>query len=150
MEPRPRILPPVYLLITALLMAGCRQWVPLAEIPGLLPDLTGTALMVLGLIMIGWPAASFARRGTGMVPFTPATHLVTTGFYRITRNPMYLGMLLLLVGGALKSGFLGAFIPLPLFPLVIHHQYILREEAFLEQAFGDEYTAYRQRVRRWL
>ena len=150
MTKRPRILPPVYLLITALLMVACGRYFPLVEIPGLLPDLVGTGLMALGLLMILWPAASFGRRGTGVIPFSPASHLVTTGFYRFTRNPMYLGMLLLLLGGGLKGGFLGAFLPIPLFPLVIHRQYILREEVFLEEIFGQAYLDYKQRVRRWL
>lgn len=150
MQARPRILPPVYLLLTVALMIACHRFLPIMEIPGRMPGLLGMGLVLLGLVMILWPATQFGRLGTGVVPFSNATSLVTTGFYRFTRNPMYLGMLLMLLGGALKSGALGAFLPVPLFPWVIHRRYILREEVFLEDIFGEEYRAYRQRVRRWL
>lgn len=63
---------------------------------------------------------------------------------------MYLGMTLILLGGALKLGTIGALLPVPLFPLVIQNRFIIPEERFLEETFGDEYRAYCQRVRRWL
>ena len=84
------------------------------------------------------------------MPFDEATTLVTGGSYRFTRNPMYLGMVLILLGAALGRGSLGAFLPIPAFVWVIRRQFVLPEERFLEEAFGDAYRAYKQRVRRWI
>ena len=146
----PKILPSIWLLLAVGLMLLAARYIPLMEIPGVAPDLVGTALAGLGLIMLAWSVSGFLKAGTNPVPFQEASALVTSGFYRITRNPMYLGMLLLLLGIALKSGRLGAFLPIPVFAVIIHFRFILPEERFMEDAFGDEYLQYKSRVRRWL
>lgn len=146
----PKMLPPVWLLLTIGLMALMHVYLPLMEIPGRLPAIAGMGLLVFGLVMMAWSALGFGRAGTNIVPFQEATALVTSGFYRTTRNPMYLGMALMLIGGALTAGSLGAFLPIPLFVLVIHYQFILGEEQFLEDAFGDDYLEYKHKVRRWI
>jgi protein-S-isoprenylcysteine O-methyltransferase Ste14 len=150
MKKPPKILPPIWLLLTIGLMVLAHRYLPLITIPGSVPDLAGFALLAVGLIMILWSALGFGRAGTNVVPFREATALVTTGFYRISRNPMYLGMVLILAGGAFKLGSLGAFLPIPLFVLVIRSRFILGEEQFLEGIFGAEYLAYKNKVRRWL
>jgi protein-S-isoprenylcysteine O-methyltransferase Ste14 len=76
--------------------------------------------------------------------------LVTSGWYRITRNPMYLGMVVVLCGVALMAGSVGAWLPLPAFIAVIHYRFIRGEERFLEEIFGQPYRDYRARVRRWI
>ncbi|MGD8385312.1 MAG: isoprenylcysteine carboxylmethyltransferase family protein, partial [Lysobacterales bacterium] len=86
----------------------------------------------------------------GLVPFSPATTLVTGGLYRYTRNPMYLGMTLMLLGMALLLGSVTALAPVAGFARVIHKRFVLPEEAFLEKAFGQAYLDYKLRVRRWL
>ena len=93
---------------------------------------------------------AFRGVGTGIVPFDPATALVTGGLYRYTRNPMYLGMVLLLVGVAIALGSLGAWLPIPVFVWIIQARFIVGEERFLEQTFGESYVAYKRGVRRWL
>lgn len=82
----------------------------------------------------------------GMVPPT----LVTTGWYRRSRNPVYLGMLLLVAGEASMLGTLGALLPLPVFFLALHLYYIPAEERLLAQTFGAAWSTYAGRVRRWL
>lgn len=149
LTPKRKILPPIWLILLLLLVFMADRWMPLYKFPVSLEALSASSTVV-GLVIIFWPAASFARAKTGMVPFSDATSLVTGGLYRITRNPMYLGMTLILLGGALKLGTIGALLPVPLFPLVIQNRFIIPEERFLEETFGDEYRAYCQRVRRWL
>lgn len=147
--PKRFILPPVWLVLFLLLAFMTDRWLPLLA----LPDASTTAatpLTVVGVLIILWPAMDFMRAKTGMVPFSEATHLVTAGLYRFTRNPMYLGMAVILLSGALKLGSLGALLSVPLFILVVQSRYIIPEEQFLREAFGDEYEAYCQRVRRWL
>ena len=85
-----------------------------------------------------------------MVPFEPSTVLVTEGAFRFTRNPMYLGLVLLLAGIAIALGSVGALLPIPVFVWIIQAWFILGEERFLEEIFGEAYLAYKSRVRRWL
>lgn len=102
----------------------------------------------LGLMLAAFE--SFRRAGTTFLPNRPATALVTSGPYRLTRNPMYLSMALLYVGVTL---FLNSWWMVLLFPvviLVIDRIVIAREERYLEHAFPGAYTAYRARVRRWI
>lgn len=70
--------------------------------------------------------------------------------YRLTRNPMYLGLLLVLVGWAIVLGSVSSFIVLPLFVVILTVQQIIPEEKVLEQKFGQQYRDYKQSVRRWL
>ena len=79
-----------------------------------------------------------------------ASALVTSGVYRITRNPMYLGMLLVLAGWAVWLGNAAALIGLPLFVGVLNLLQIAPEERVLRGRFGDAFTRYAARVRRWI
>jgi protein-S-isoprenylcysteine O-methyltransferase Ste14 len=120
---------------------------------GLEPEtraLLGGVFMFAGLVLSGAGAGLFLRRGTAIIPFKPATCLVTSGIYRWTRNPMYVGMALFYLGLAALSNSLPALVLLPLVLLIIQMQVIAREEAYLERAFGDEYVAYKRHVRRWI
>lgn len=149
MAPKRKILPPVWLLLFVLMVFLVDRVLPLMALPPMLQQLA-TPLVLAGLLVIGWPALAFVQKKTGLVPFSKATSLVTGGLYRFTRNPMYLGMLMILLGAALKFGSIGALLPVPFFPLVMQQRFIIPEERFLLETFGDEYRAYRQQVRRWL
>jgi protein-S-isoprenylcysteine O-methyltransferase Ste14 len=107
-------------------------------------------LIIAGILMSAAGASSFRKAGTPVIPFETSTALVLGGLYRFTRNPMYLGMTIALLGAAVLFGTLGAFLPLPLFVWVIQTRFIAGEERFLEEIFGQQYLAYKRRVRRWL
>ena len=92
----------------------------------------------------------FRRAGTNVIPFRPTTAIVTSGPYRFTRNPMYVGMACLYAGLALAFGVIWALAILPAVLLFIDRQVIAREERYLEGKFGEEYLAYKRRVRRWV
>ena len=93
---------------------------------------------------------AFRRAQTPVIPFERSTTLVTYSVYRFTRNPMYLGLTLVLAGVAVLLGSIGAFLPLPLFVWIIEYGYIRAEERFLAEIFGEEYARYMHTVRRWL
>jgi len=95
---------------------------------------------------------AFARARTTINPVEPeqAKTLVTTGLYQISRNPMYLAMALILLGGALRVGNIGAFIAPTLFVWAITMFQIKPEERALQSIFGEDFKAYRQQTRRWL
>ena len=102
------------------------------------------------LALDGAAMLHFRRAETSMVPFNPTTALVTSGPYRFTRNPMYLGMAFLYAAVALASGVIWALAILPVVIALVDRLVIAREEPYLERKFGHAYRDYRSRVRRWL
>ena len=139
MTNKPKILPPVYLIISVAVMLALHWNLPLRTLIQEPYNRIGIALLAMGLTITFASAGLFKTRGTPVKPFEPSTVLVTDGFYKISRNPMYLGMLIALIGMAVRLGSLSAFIPVPLFVIWIRRQYIEREEVFLEEIFGQEY-----------
>ena len=158
-SPRVRIPPPIVYLGALLLgiavdkLLGTRSGLARLQGVGLGAEVRvwiAVAVLAAGLIIGLLAAGLFHRAGTDVKPWRSSTALVTDGPYRWTRNPMYLGMTLVYVGLALAADSPAAlllFIPV-LF--VIQTQVIAREERYLEGKFGDEFRAYRARVRRWL
>jgi len=106
---------------------------------------SGFLIAVLGVVI-------FRRRNTTVDPRFPhkSSALVTGGVYRFTRNPMYLGMLLALIGWGWWLGALWSFAVPPLFVWYLNHWQIGPEEQALERLFPSEFTAYRRSVRRWI
>lgn len=150
MEQKRKVLPPVYLLLTLLLMAGFHFLLPLAHVIATPYSYAGAVLVILGIAVAASAAWGFHKAGTPVIPFEPSTALVTGGLYKYTRNPMYLGMVLLLIGVAILSGSLGTWLPIPFFIWIIQANFIRGEERFLESIFGERYLEYKRRVRRWL
>lgn len=152
MEQKRKILPPVYLLLTLAAMSALHFWLPLLSTRTTAPPYSygGIILIIFGIIIAAAAALSFNRAGTPVIPFEPSTALVTGGLYRYTRNPMYLGMVCVLIGTALLLGSLSAWLPIPVFIRIIRNNFILGEERFLEEIFGAQYLQYKSRVRRWL
>jgi protein-S-isoprenylcysteine O-methyltransferase Ste14 len=110
----------------------------------------GSALLTVGGTLMGSFVRAFARADTPVSPYSPSTALVTSGPYRISRNPAYLGMALVYAGIAVSAEALWALAPLPAVLAVIDRGVIAREERYLERSLGDEYRSYKQRTRRWL
>ena len=109
-------------------------------------------LGVIGVVIIGWAMLSFLEAQTTVNPMKPssASSLVTSGIYRHSRNPMYLGMLLILVGWALYLANILTFLVLPAFILYMNRFQIQPEERALTARFGREYLEYMSRVHRWI
>jgi len=150
MEKKRKIIPPVYLFMSLALMWLLHRYVPVYQLVGTPLAYAGIIPVVFGIVMAAISAGMFARVGTGIEPFDEATALVTSGFYRFTRNPMYLGMFLMLFGVAFLFGSLGALIPIPPFMAVIRYNFVAGEERFMEAAFGKQYLDYKSSVRRWI
>ena len=123
---------------------------PGASVPGVVRWVGGGVLVVAGLALLASFNTAFVRKGTAVEPWKPTTAIVTTGPYRLTRNPAYLGMALTYVGIALLAGALWALVPLPFVLIVIDRAVIAREERYLERKFGREYLDYKAGVRRWI
>jgi protein-S-isoprenylcysteine O-methyltransferase Ste14 len=119
-------------------------------LPLMTRSIGGVVIALVGFLVMFAGAGLFLRKRTAIIPFKPATSLVTSGVLGRTRNPMYLGMAIFYVGLAIVLDSLAALLVLPLVLAVVQTQVIAREEAYLERAFGVEYVAYKTRVRRWI
>lgn len=148
--PRRGPVPPVFFLLAICAAYAVHSLLPVLQIITPPWNYSGALLIVIGVTVAAVSAGAFRRAGTPIVPFTESTTLVTGGFYRYTRNPMYLGMVIALLGIDVMLGSLTPFLVTPVFALIIHRRFILREEALLEGLFGDEYLAFKQRIPRWL
>ena len=147
-----KIPPPLVALCVALLMWFTSWIVAPADVPRLLRVGAALTLLVVGLGFDVAGLAAFLRARTTINPLRPAATsvLVVSGVYRITRNPMYVGLLLVLLGWATYLGNGMAYLPAPLFVFYIGRFQIVPEERMLADKFGAEFAVYRTRVRRWL
>jgi protein-S-isoprenylcysteine O-methyltransferase Ste14 len=150
MEQKRRLVPPVYFLFALLLMLALNTLLPVARIIRTPYSYVGIVPLVVGMWLSGHAYRGFVRAGTPIVPFERSTALVTTGPYRVTRNPMYLGLVLILAGLATMFGTVSPWLPIPFFVWILYSNFIKGEERFLEELFGQRYLAYKSRVRRWL
>ncbi len=126
---------------------------PLALIPGSAADVrpyVGWGLVAAGAALMGSAVFAFLRAGTTPNPWKPATVMVTRGPYRFTRNPMYLGWVLVYLGAVLLANTVWPLVLLPGVIFLVRTRLIAREEAYLERKFGDAYCDYKARVRRWI
>jgi protein-S-isoprenylcysteine O-methyltransferase Ste14 len=114
------------------------------------PWIVGGCLIVFGLASFASGVRNFSRAATPLPTNRPARVLVTTGIYRWTRNPIYLGFLLVYggIGIAAQSPWV-LILTLPI-AITVRYGVVAREEAYLERRFGDSYRDYKARVRRWL
>ena len=108
------------------------------------------ALMVGGLLLSGAVMRVFRTAGTPVPPYRPTTRRVTSGPYRYTRNPDYIGQTLLYAGIASALNSWWPLLLLPLVLLIVQRGVVLREERYLDAKFGQEYRDYKAMVRRWL
>ncbi|WP_353509848.1 isoprenylcysteine carboxylmethyltransferase family protein, partial [Intrasporangium sp.] len=110
----------------------------------------GWALVVFFIAWNGWSLILFARHRTGLLPGQRTTTLLDEGPFRVSRNPLYVGLLALYVGAALIAS---SWVALALAPLAfagLHYGAVLPEERYLSERLGTDYAQYRARVRRWL
>lgn len=149
---RLKIPPPVYLLLFAVLMWLLVQYVPQFNLIPYPWNQAGLGLIALALSMDIWSLWLFFLAKTTPNPMKPknASNLVITGLYRYSRNPMYVGLLTLLTGWAIYQTNLLGFLLLPGFIWVLNRQQIMPEEEALADRFGESYSQYKSRVRRWL
>jgi len=145
-----KIPPPLLMLIFATAMYVLDSLLPNSQASfhiafAIIPLIIGASFALSGIY-------SFRKVKTTVHPSKPerASSLVTSGVYKITRNPMYLGLFCVLMGWAIILGSIYTFIVPFIFVFYISHFQIMPEERALEGVFGDAFTAYKQKVRRWI
>lgn len=141
----PRIAITLLLSAIALQLAAPSLWPVVPAWPG-----SGIVIGALGFAVMLRAWWLFRRYATAICPTARTTALITNDVYRLTRNPMYLGIALMLVGVSVATGSVPCYVASLSFVLIIHFVFCPFEETKLEQAFGIEYSRYRDAVRRWL
>ncbi len=145
-----RLLPPQLFYVCTLLMVLLRLIWPLEVFIPFPLNLLGALLLLGGLALLILAAGHFARLGTEIKTFDEPRIFVTTGLFRYSRNPMYLGFLIALLGIWLFLGAASPILGVLLFAIITDRWYITLEERTLKEKFGKEYEAYQSRTRRWL
>lgn len=149
-KPCSRILPPFWFLLAAAAAVGLHRVLPVADLIPSPWNRLGLILIAVGLGLDVVAASMFWSAHTPLRPTERPTALVTGGVYRLTRNPMYLGMVLILAGLALALGSATPWTAPLVFALWIERCFIRAEERAMEALFGESYREYRSGVRRWI
>jgi protein-S-isoprenylcysteine O-methyltransferase Ste14 len=147
---RSKILPPAYLLASIVVMVALRFLVPAARVIASPWNLLGAVPLVIGVMINVAADRAFHGVGTTVKPFQESSALVTTGVYRVSRHPMYLGFILMLIGIAIFLGSLTPIAVVPVMGLLLDRRFIAVEERMLEEKFGDAWLDYKKSVRRWI
>lgn len=142
--------PPLYFAATVAAGLALQRALPL-DVPSRSNTAPiGAAVLVSGVALSAGGVLAVARHHTTIVPHHPVSALVTTGAYRVSRNPMYAGLAAATGGGALIAGTWWPIVLLPAALLAVRRFVIDPEEVYLTNRFGPLYADYRSRVRRWL
>ena len=145
-----RFPPPLIVLGCLMLGIGAERLAGLPPLDVAFLRPLGVIIGAIGAAILGSGLVGFVRAGTNPEPWKKDTQLVTSGLYRFSRNPMYLGMVLGQLGIALFAQSIGGLASVPLAILLVDQFVIAREEPHLAATFGDQYRAYCKRVRRWI
>lgn len=145
---------PPFLFLGALVL-GCVLTLFLPIGPGLASPngvglIVGFVFLAIGFALAVSSVRAFNRAGTNIVPGQPATALVTAGPYRATRNPIYVGMVLVYFGLSIVLTSIWVLVLLIPVLMILQRGVVLAEETYLERKFGDAYRRYTTRVPRWL
>ena len=149
---RPGVIAPPPLIYLACLGVGFAldALLPSASLSNAVRWAVGPLLTVAGIALQASFIAAFVRAKTNVDPYKPTKAIVTSGPYRLTRNPGYLGFTLLVSGIGLMAEALWIFVALVPTLALMDRGVIAREERYLERKFGAEYLAYKASARRWL
>jgi len=142
--------PPLVALTFGFLINYTKNIFPKIEIKNEI--IVGSFMIISGLIIILSAIILFKKYQTTITPLNPsnATKLITDGIYKFSRNPMYLGLLLVLLGISIIINLTGGFFLIPLFILYLNLFQIIPEENAMVDLFKDEFLDYKKNVRRWI
>ncbi|WP_413044321.1 methyltransferase family protein [Pseudomonas sp. YJ42] len=142
--------PPLIYLFFVACAWGLAQWMPLALPEHELSRYAGWVSIAVGIVLMLWAALTMFRQRTTINPYGKPSSLLQIGPFRFSRNPIYLADTLIYCGIGLLLNSLWPWLLLPLLIRCMQRTVIVHEEHLLTRTFGDEYRAYRRRVRRWL
>jgi protein-S-isoprenylcysteine O-methyltransferase Ste14 len=142
--------PPVVALMFIVIAYFLGRFVTVPFVVPMVVRTVGFILTLIGFLLGIAAFLEFRKARTTLDPHGSAKQIVTSGIYRFTRNPIYLGFLLMVIGLPLNSGLIWGFVVAPFYMMLMTRLVIEHEEAYLLKKFKDQYTGYKSRVRRWL
>ena len=145
-----QVLPPTYLLVSIAAMVVLHFLLPVVTVIPLPWNVIGIIPLALGIAINIVADSALHQASTTVKPFEESTALVTSGAYRISRHPMYLGFVLILIGVAILLGSLSPCVVILIFAALMDQIFIKVEERMLEARFGGEWQAYKLKIRRWI
>ena len=143
-------MPPTYFLVLLILSILFHFVFPLKKIISFPYNYIGALLILIGIVLNLWADAIFKKSKTTVKPHLMPSSFEVSGPFRISRHPMYLGMLLILLGASILSRSLITFIFPILFIIIMEIKFIPMEEKNMKKTFGKDYLEYKKRVRRWI
>lgn len=143
-------LPPTYLYLSIVIMVALHFLFPVAKPISFPWALLGAIPFALGLALNLIADRAFKVRKTTVKPFEEPTFLITDGVFRVSRNPMYLGFVLILIGIAVFMGSLTPYAVIIVFAIFMDTVFIRIEERMLGEKFGETWLVYKGDVRRWI
>ena len=143
-------MPPVYFYVLFVLTVSVPIFLPLPRLIDLPYSLLGWIFIVLGVILNFWSDSLFKKKKTTIKPGGKATYLIDFGPFKFSRNPIYLGMTLILLGVVFLFGSPVLFLFPFIFFLLMQQIFIPMEEKEMERSFGKNYVEYKKHVRRWI
>ncbi len=145
-----KVLPPTFLLVSIVAMLGLHYLFPVERIIPSPWNVLGAIPLACGLAINVVADNAFRRAKTTVKPFEESAALLTSGVYRVSRHPMYLGFVLILFGVAVLMRSLTPWFVIPVCAVVMDRVFIRVEERMLDEKFGRAWLDYRSKVRRWI
>lgn len=143
--------PPLLIFLFLLVIAyGLQYFWPISIIGSSGLRYIGGGVVMLGIGIVILAAQSFKRAETNIEPWKPTTKIISTGIYTYSRNPIYTGFCLVLIGIGIFLNSLWILISFIPSAILVYYVAIKKEEIYLERKFGEEYISYKNKVRRWL
>jgi protein-S-isoprenylcysteine O-methyltransferase Ste14 len=145
-----KVIPPILLVIAAVTMISLHLTVPTKVLISPPFNYLGVIFIVLGLAIAKKVSNLFSKADTEIHTFKNPRRLVTDGIFQFSRNPIYFGFVLALLGLNILLGSVSPFFPVLIFTVITHFWYIPFEEKKMHRQFGKAYEDYRKSVRRWI
>ena len=145
-----KIMPTTYLLFALILILLLHFIYPIASILTRPWNLVGLIPLLLGIILNLLADQALKQHNTTVKPFRESNALIVDGVYGITRHPMYLGFVLILIGVSLLLGTLSPYVVVIIFAVFVEFVFIRQEEEMLEDSFQEKWVQYKSKVRKWI
>jgi protein-S-isoprenylcysteine O-methyltransferase Ste14 len=147
---RQKLLPPIWLLLSIMAMISLHFWLPVKQLLFQPINYLGIIFISIAIVIVLASAYLFRQKETTIMPFQESIYLLKEGLFNYSRNPIYLGMIIILIGVWIVLGSLTPLFIIPAFTWIIQEIFIKEEEKMLEAKFGSSYLEYKATVRRWI
>ena len=141
--------PPIWAVLSIGFVMLIAKLLPIFDVGKFYPTWIWIVIIAVGVIYLVWAEVEFLRAKTSVIPRRKPSKLITTGPFKISRNPIYTGFAMIIFGVALKMGMLLGFLAVPIFVMIIQRRFIADEEKAILETFPDDAPKWFKKVNRW-